>query len=161
MIEVAGLVGTVVQGYRWLRVWHARQAQPAHLPANAILAFQRFKAAYDAKDVRSLAACISDGYQGDVFGARSKGELLRVQGEVFRRLLRGVYPCLSISVYNIIKDGPRGFSAILDTRSRATVLRIPLWTYDSAPLRCTIRPEGPYHWWRVTELFVQWDLVQR
>ncbi|MEB3309144.1 MAG: hypothetical protein VKJ02_02835 [Snowella sp.] len=42
MIETFGLVSTVVQGYKWLQVWHEKQANPPHLPVNAILAFQRF-----------------------------------------------------------------------------------------------------------------------
>ena len=86
MIETATLISTAVAGYKWLRVWHERQAVPAHLPVNALLLFQRYKAAYDGKDPGALAACISDGYRGDVFGVRSKGELLRVQGGEFARL---------------------------------------------------------------------------
>ena len=76
MIETGTLVGTVVAGYKWLRVWHARQSNPTHLPVNALLPFQRFKAAYDGKDVGQLSACISDEYRDDAFAVHSKGELL-------------------------------------------------------------------------------------
>ena len=72
-----------------------------------------------------------------------------------------VYPSLSINVYNVIADAPEGFSAIIVTRSRAKVLGVPVGTLDSAPLRCVIRPEGPHHMWRMTEMFIQWELVRQ
>ena len=159
MIGTGTLVGTAVAGYKWLRVWHGRQANPAHLPVNALLLFQRFKAAYDGKDVGQLSACISDEYRGDAFAVLSKGELLRVLGGVFRALPWMVYPCLSINVYNVIADTPEVFSAIIDTCSRAKVLGVPVGTIDSAPLRCVIRPVGPHCVWRMTEMFIQWELV--
>ena len=87
MIEIGTLMSTVVAGYDWLRVWHERQANPPHLPLHALLVFKAFKAAYDAKDVARLAPIIADDYQGDVFGVRTKEELLWVQAGVHRDAL--------------------------------------------------------------------------
>ena len=68
MIESFGLVSTVVQGYKWLNVWHEQQADPPHLSENAILVFKRFKEAYDSKSINKLSLVISNSYRGDLYG---------------------------------------------------------------------------------------------
>src|SRR5437879_2680631 len=107
MIDPATLIPTAAkEGYDWLRVWHERQAHPAHLPEHALLAFKAFKTAYDRKDIDRLAPTLADDYQGDVYGARSKTDLLQVQQRVFRSIPWGVYPCLTVNVYSILEDAP-------------------------------------------------------
>jgi hypothetical protein len=157
MIETLGLVSTVVEGYKWLNVWHEQQANPPHLPDNAILVFKKFKEAYDSKNIDKLSRIISNSYRGDLYGVRSKQEFLNVQQHVFENLPWGVHPCLSVNVYSIMENTQSIFSAIIDTHSIATVLGIPTFTYDSAPVRCQIRSE--HGLWVVTEMFVENRLI--
>jgi hypothetical protein len=49
------------------------------------------------------------------------------------------------------------FSAIIDTQSKISVLGIPLTNYDSAPIRCEIRPEQGL--WVITKMFIEWRLI--
>jgi hypothetical protein len=44
---------------------------------NALLLFQRFKAAYDGKDVALMSACLSDEYRGDVYEVFVQWELVK------------------------------------------------------------------------------------
>jgi hypothetical protein len=153
MIEPGILIATAIRGCSWLRVWHEKQANPPHIPDNAILVFKRFKEAYDAKSIGKLSSIISDSYRGDLYGVPSKQEFIDIQKRVFNRLPWGVYPCLSINVYSIVENERNIFSAIIDTHSIATVFGIPLGDYDSAPVRCQIRPEDGL--WLVSEMFVE------
>lgn len=157
MIESLGLVSTVVQGYKWLNVWHERQTNPPYLPENAVLVFKKFKEAYDSKDINKLGRIISNSYTGDLYGVRSKREFLHVQKRVFDRLPWGVHPCLTINVYSIVEDTRNIFSAIIDTHSIATVLGVPTFAYDSAPVCCQIQSERGL--WVVTEMFVEQRLL--
>jgi hypothetical protein len=157
MIGTFGLASTVVQGYHWLNVWHKQQANPPHLPENAILVFKRFKEAYDAKNIDKVSRLISNSYKGDLYGARSKQEFIRIQQRVFERLPWGVHPCLTINVYSVAENTQNIFSAIIDTHSIATVFGIPTFAYDSAPVRCQINPEQGL--WVITEMFVEQRLI--
>ena len=159
MIETSTLVATAVHGYKWLRAWHEKQANPPHLTENAILVFKRFKEAYDAKDISKLSSTISDSYKGDIYGVSSKQEFLHIQKQVFERLPWGVYPCLSINVYSVVENTQNVFSAIIDTHSSATVFGIPVGDYDSAPVGCKICPEAGL--WVVTEMLVERRLIKR
>jgi hypothetical protein len=157
MIETFGLVPTVVQGYKWLNVWHEQQANPPHLPENAILVFKRFKEAYDSKNIDKLSLIISNAYRGDLYGVGNKQEFLNSQKLVFKKLPWGVYPCLTVNVYSIVESTRNIFSAIIDTHSIATVLGVPTFAYDSAPVRCQIKSEDGL--WVVTEMFVEQRLI--
>lgn len=127
---------------------------------HALLVFKAFKTAYDGKDVTRLAPIFSDNYRGDVFGARTKAELLKVQGAVFSWMPWGIRPCLIVNVYSVLQDTPTSFCSIIDTQSRAAVLGIPTVNYDSAPLRCEVRPryDGV---WQISSMFVEWELVKK
>ncbi|PZD73616.1 hypothetical protein C1752_02083 [Acaryochloris thomasi RCC1774] len=157
MLETGLLVSTVQQGYNWLKIWHEEQATPPHLPRNVLLTFQRFKKAYDTKDLKILASVISASYQGDLFGVSTKSEYLEVQRSVFNSLPWGAYPCLTVNLYSITEDTNEEFAAIIDTQSMATVLGIPVLTYDSAPVRCKLRANNGL--WSVTEMFVERQLL--
>jgi hypothetical protein len=157
MIESFGLVSTVIQGYEWLKVWHEQQANPPYLPENAILVFKRFKEAYDSKNINKLSAVISNSYRGDLYGVGSKQEFLNIQQHVFERLPWGVHPCLTMNVYSIVENSHIIFSAIIDTHSIATVLGIPTFAYDSAPVCCQIKSE--HGLWVITEMFIEQRLI--
>jgi hypothetical protein len=152
MIDSFGLVSTVVQGYKWLNVWHEQQANPPHLSENAIHVFKKFKEAYDSKSIDQLSLAISNSYRGDLYGVGSKQEFLNIQQGVFERLPWGIHPCLTLNVYSIVDNTENMFSAIIDTRSIATVLGIPTFAYDSAPVRCQIKSE--YGLWVITEMYI-------
>jgi hypothetical protein len=160
MIETLGLVSTVVQGYKWLNVWHEQQANPPHLPENAVLVFKRFKEAYDSRSIEKLSSLLSDSYKGDVHGAVDKQEFLDKQKCNFESLPWGIYPCITLNVYSVIENTQDIFSAIVDTHSIATVFGIPTFIdYASAPIRCQIESEGGL--WIITEMFVEERLVQK
>lgn len=153
MIESFSLVSTLVQGYKWLNVWHEQQANPPHLSENAILVFKKFKEAYDSKSINKLSLVISNLCRGDLYGVGNKQEFLNIQQRVFERLPWGVHPCLTLNVYSIVENSQNIFSAIIDTHSIATVLGIPTFAYDSAPVRCQIKSE--YGLWVITEMFIE------
>jgi hypothetical protein len=153
MIELNSLVSTAIQGYKWLNVWHEQQANPPHLSENAILVFKKFKEAYDSKSINKLSLVISNSYMGDLYGVGSKQEFLNIQQRVFERLPWGIHPCLTLNVYSIVDNTQNIFSAIIDTHSIATVLGIPTFAYDSAPVRCQIKSE--YGLWVITEMFIE------
>jgi hypothetical protein len=119
MIESLGLVSTVVQGYKWLNVWHDQQANPPHLPENAILVFKRFKEAYDAKNIEKLSSIIAASYKGDVHGATTKEQFLDIQRANFESLPWGIHPCLTLNVYSVVENTQNVFSAIIDTQYSA------------------------------------------
>lgn len=156
MIDPIGLIATAVQGYNWIRMWHEKQANPPHLPDNALMLFKRFKEAYDTKNIIKLGFTISDHYKGDLYGVYTKQEFLRSQKRAFDNLYL-VSPCLSINVYSIIENSNDVFSAIIDTQSKASVLGIPVINYDSAPIRCELRPEQGL--WVITKMFIEWRLI--
>ncbi|MGL4497530.1 MAG: hypothetical protein ACRCU2_00580, partial [Planktothrix sp.] len=62
-----------------------------------------------------------------------------------------------INVYSIIENSNDVFSAIIDTQSKISVLGIPLTNYDSAPIRCEIRPEQGL--WVITKMFIESRLI--
>lgn len=156
MLNPINLIPTAIQGYNWIQMWHEKQANPPYLPDNALLLFKRFKDAYDTKNIIKLGFTISDHYKGDLYGVSTKQEFISSQKRVFDNLSL-VYPCLSINVYSIIENSNDVFSAIIDTQSKASVLGIPLTNYDSAPIRCEIRPEQGL--WMITKMFVESRLI--
>lgn len=156
MIDPIGLIPTAMHGYNWIRMWHEKQANPPHLPDNALLLFKRFKEAYDTKNIIRLGFTLSDHYKGDLYGASTKQEYLSSTKRAFDNLSL-VSPCLSINVYSIIENRDDLFSGIIDTQSKISVLGIPLTNYDSAPIRCEIRPEQGL--WVITKMFIEWRLV--
>lgn len=156
MLNPINLIPTVIQGYNWIQMWHEKQANPPHLPDNALLLFKRFKEAYDTKNIIKLGFTISDDYRGDLYGVSTKQEFISSQKRVFDNLSL-VYPCLSINVYSIIENSNDVFSAIIDTQSKISVLGIPLTNYDSAPIRCELRPEQGL--WVITKMFIEWRLI--
>lgn len=156
-METFGLISTMVHGYKWLNVWHEKQANPPHLPQNAIIAFQRFKEAYDRKNINQLNKIISNSYRGNLYGVSTKQEFVDIQQRVFERLPWGVYPCLKINVYSVVDETSNSFTAIIDTQSLATVLGIPIFSYDSAPVRCQIKSETGL--WVISEMFIEQQLL--
>ncbi|CAD5910045.1 hypothetical protein NO108_00216 [Planktothrix rubescens] len=156
MIDPIGLIPTAIHGYNWIRMWHEKQANPPHLPDNALFLFKRFKEAYDTKNITRLGFTLSDHYKGDLYGVSTKQEFISSQKRVFDNL-SVVSPCLSINVYSIIENSNDLFSAIIDTQSKVSVLGIPLTNYDSAPIRCELRPEQGL--WVITKMFIEWRLI--
>ncbi|CAD5934373.1 hypothetical protein [Planktothrix agardhii] len=60
MVDPIGLIPTAIHGYNWIRMWHEKQANPPHLPDNALLLFKQFKEAYDTKNITRLGFTLSD-----------------------------------------------------------------------------------------------------
>ncbi|MBE9143618.1 hypothetical protein [Planktothrix mougeotii] len=156
MVDPITLIPTAIQGYNWIRMWHEKQANPPHLPDNALLLFKRFKEAYDTKNIIKLGFTLSDNYRGDLNGVSTKQEYLSSLKRVFDSLPL-LSPCLSINVYSIIENRNDVVSAIIDTQSKTSFLGIPLTNYDSTPIRCEIRPEQGL--WVITKMFIEWRLI--
>lgn len=156
MVDPINLIPTAIQGYNWIRMWHEKQANPPHLPDNALLLFKRFKEAYDTKNIIKLGFTLSDHYKGDLLGVSTKQAYLSSLKQVFDSLPL-LSPCLSINVYSIIENSNDVFSGIIDTQSKTSFLGIPLKNYDSTPIRCEIRPEQGL--WVITKMFIEWRLV--
>jgi len=152
MIDPIGLIPAAIHGYNWIRMWHEKQANPPHLPDNALLLFKRFKEAYETKNITRLGFTLSDHYKGDLCGVSTKQEYLSTLKQVFDSLPL-LSPCLSINVYSIIENRDDVFSAIIDTQSKTSILGIPLTNYDSAPIRCELRPEQGL--WVITKMFIE------
>jgi hypothetical protein len=104
-----------------------------------------------------LVSVISKSYRGDLYGVGSKQEFLNIQQRVFERLPWGVHPCLTMNVYSIVENDRNVFSAIIDTHSIATVLGVPTFAYDSAPVYCQIKSERGL--WVITEMFIEQRLI--
>lgn len=158
MFEVGSFIHTSSKIYDWLRM-HGDSEGLDHLPQHAFLLFKAFKTAYDAKDTSRLALTLADTYQGDLFGARTKTEYLRITDQVFQKLPWGVKPCLIINVYSILVNEQTYFSGIVSTESRIAVLGIPTVNFDSAPVRCQISPRSD-GLWQISSMFVDWEMVE-
>lgn len=121
-------------------------------PQNIILLFQRFKKAYESKNIEGLGDTISDSFCGDFYG-KSKTRFLATMKGTFNRLPFGVSPHLIISIKNISSHTEDEFSAIIEMNAVVKALFIPLPTkFDSGEVLCEAKPEGQLHYWRITKL---------
>lgn len=147
----------VAQGiYRLYQSERERERSPEHLPRPCLLLFQRFKKAYEGKDIPGLADTLSEHFSGDLYG-RSKGEFLDVMAYNLNTLFPLLSPYLTITVLNITTDTPQAFTAVIDMNATLQVLGLstPI-TWDSGRLICCAKPEGEHHYWRLTGLHQFW-----
>jgi hypothetical protein len=129
-----------------------RARNPEHLPRPALILFQRFKKAYEGKDIRSMKDTISDNFQGDIYG-RNKSDFIEGMISNFNGLKYGLNPYLTIEVFNISSESSREFSAVIDMKANlqfAGMVTPIKWV--SEKLFCEARPEGNTNYWRITKL---------
>jgi hypothetical protein len=149
----AQIVPWIIWGKELIKQFLKGDLAPDFLTEETLLLFRRFKAAFDAKDAVGLAEEISDQYQGTFCGRGFKAELVSFFAEVFRGIVVGVYPELSITIYHVIQKDPGVFKVILEFHSRLFVLWwLPTWSFSSRRVVCEARPEGRHRIWRLTQL---------
>lgn len=126
---------------------------PEHLSQSALILFQRFKKAYESKNIVELKDSISDSFNGDIYGATKK-EFIDFMQYNFQRLKYGLSPHLTIEIFNISESSDANFSAIINMQANLTFIGLPTFmTWDAEKIRCEARPEGKHDYWRITKLF--------
>ncbi len=125
---------------------------PEHLPQPILILFQRFKKAYESKDVVKLKDSISDNYCGDIYG-KNKKDFVNFMRYNFQRLKYGLSPHLIIEIHNISSSSDSNFTAVIDMKANLKFLGIPTsMAWDSGKIICEVKPEGEYNYWRITKL---------
>lgn len=145
-IILAGKLG------EWLR---SADALPEFLPPNALLLFQRFRDAYQAKDAARVGEQLSAAYRGTLYGLSDRTQFVQAMEETFRHLPWGTHPKLTVTMYQIIeRNEPGVFEAILQFQARLAVLgvEIPWQPVDSGFVRCEARVEQPHKIWRIVRM---------
>jgi hypothetical protein len=129
-----------------------KTSYPEHLPQQALILFQKFKKAYQRKDIQGIEDTISENFSGDVYG-KSKPDFLAFMDYNFQKLKYGLSPHLTIEIYNIATNSDVEFSAVVDMKANLQFAGIvtPL-KWDAGKLCCEAKPEGKYKYWRITKL---------
>ena len=126
---------------------------PEHLSQSALILFQRFKKAYERKNIVELKDSISDSFNGDIYGATKK-EFIDLMQYNFQRLKYGLSPRLTIEIFNISDSSDTNFSAIINMQANLSFIGLPTsLTWDAGKIICEAKPEGKHHYWRITKLF--------
>lgn len=129
-----------------------RTYHPEHLPQSALILFQRFKKAYDNKNINELQESISDDFTGNLYG-RNKKEFIDFMRFNFGRLKYGLSPHLIIEIINVSTASEVKFSAVLNMKANLKLIGIPTpMDWDAGKIWCQAQPEGKYNYWRITEL---------
>jgi hypothetical protein len=125
---------------------------PKHLPKSALILFQRFKKAYENKNIIELKDSISDDFCGDIYGTNKKDFIDFMQYN-FQRLRYGLSPHLVIEIHNIATSSSTNFSAVINMKANLKFIGIPTsMTWDVGKIVCEARSEGEYNYWRITKL---------
>lgn len=148
------LICSIANGiYRIYSSEKEKSYNPQHLSHNnTLILFQKFKKAYENKDIRGIKDTISDSFNGDIYGS-TKSEFINFMTDNFRILHYGLSPYLAIAIYNISSSSDLEFSAVLDMKANLQVLGIPTpIEWDTGKLFCQAKPEGQYNCWKITKL---------
>lgn len=125
---------------------------PEHLPQPVLILFQRFKRAYESKDIRELQDSISNDFSGDIYG-NSKQEFIDLISYNFQRLKYGLSPHLIIEILNITAAYKTNFTAVIKMKANLKFLGIPTYIdWDAGKIVCQAKPEGQYNYWRITKI---------
>ncbi len=123
-----------------------------HLPTHIILLFQRFKRAYDGKNIKALQNCISDSFNSDCLGV-NKLECLNLIGSFFNSFPSGFNPFLTIQVEQISVNNKQHFVAVIEMNVKLKMLNIPLPIHCNQDLLiCEAKPEGDLNYWRIIKI---------
>ncbi len=125
---------------------------PQHLPQPALILFQRFKKAYESKNIKGLKDCISSNFSGDIYG-KSKTDFVKFMEHNFQILKYGFSPHLIIEVFNICSSSNSEFATVINMKANLQFLGITTPVkWDRGKLFCEAKPEGEYSYWRITKL---------
>ncbi|MDJ0897551.1 MAG: hypothetical protein QNJ55_01985 [Xenococcus sp. MO_188.B8] len=125
---------------------------PQHLPQSALILFQRFKKAYESKNIKELKDCISSDFRGDIYG-KNQADLIKFMTYNFQFLKYGFSPHLIIEVFNICSSSDSEFSTVINMKANLQFFGIttPV-NWDRGKLLCEAKPEGKYSYWRITKI---------
>ncbi|MDX2244029.1 MAG: lecithin retinol acyltransferase family protein [Leptolyngbyaceae cyanobacterium bins.302] len=125
---------------------------PRNVPQQALILFQRFKEAYESKDIEELADTVSNDFRGDIYGKR-KSDFVAFMRCNLERLKYGTGPHLRIEIHNISSNSDEDFSAVIKMNATIKILGVPTpLQWDGGKLFCKVEPEGKYRYWRITKL---------
>lgn len=125
---------------------------PEHLPQKVLILFQRFKKAYESKNIVELKDSISNNYYGDIYG-KTKQNFIDLMQCNFQQLKYGLSPHLTIEIYNISSSTSTHFSAVVNLKANLKFLGIPTsLVWDAGKIVCEAKPEGEHNYWRITKL---------
>lgn len=124
---------------------------PSFLSSHGLLVFQKFKKAYESKNIAGVEDIISEDFRSDVYG--NKKDFIALITTGFSTLWAVSSPYLVIDVLNISKESEDDICVVIDMQITIKLLGIPTpLTWDSGKLSCRIQPEGKLNFWRITEL---------
>lgn len=138
-----------------VRMLRSTDAPPEFLPPNALLLFQRFRDAYQAKDAATVGEQLSADYCGTLYGLRDRKQFVEAIEQTFRQLPWGIHPKLTVTMYQIIeRNDPAVFEALLQFQARIALwgVEIPGQSVDSGRIHCEVRAEKPYGIWRIVRM---------
>jgi len=131
----------------------ADSEKPEYLPHHMLMLFQRFKKAYEDIDMEELADTISNDFCGYIYREfPSKQALIQGVKDDLNQIKFGCRPFLQIVLYHIAVNTPDEFIAIVKVNVSIKIFNIPTgFKFNSERLVCHARPEGKYHYWRITK----------
>ena len=130
-----------------------KSRHPEHLPPHILILFQKFKKAYESKNIEDLKDTISDRFVGDIYG-KTKSSFITLIAHNFQHLFKyGSSPHLTLEVLKICSGSDVEFAAIINMKSsyRFFGISTPV-SFDAVKLFCEVQPEGQDNCWRITKL---------
>lgn len=144
---------SVAEGiYRLYKNEKEKSASPEHLPKHILILFQRFKRAYESKNIAELKDTISRDFEGDLYGS-NKSQFISMMSGNFRYLKYGTSPYIVIEVHNICHSDDTNFAAIIKMKANIQFLGIltPI-KWDADKLYIEAKTEGDFNYWRISKI---------
>jgi len=130
---------------------------PDNFPDKMLSIFQAFKRAYDSRNISEVNAMVSEDYQGDLYGANEKAELLVILNRTFQSVTSLVNLNLQIVVYQITEATAEKFRAIIDLQSNATIfsgyIPVPFTGRYGGRVDIELKPEGRHKMWKIYRMY--------
>ena len=125
---------------------------PQHLPKDILILFQRFKRAYEHKNIQELKDSISRNFSGDIYG-KNRTEFINLLNINFSHLNYGISPHLVIEVLNICHSSNSEFSAVINMKANLQFLGIVTpGEWDARKLYFEAKEERDFKYWRITRI---------
>ncbi len=122
-----------------------------HLSQPILIFFQRFKEAYESKNIIELKNYISHEFQGDIYGTNKK-EFINLIKYNFDYLSYRNKPHLIIEFLNILSSSDSDFYAEINIKSNLQFLEIlKPGKHNMEKLYCEVKLESD-NYWKITKL---------
>jgi len=120
---------------------------------NILLLMQKFKSAYETKDLTALKHTISDDFCGNFVGASSKKAMVNLFENYWTQLPRLLGLKLEIQIYHIIESSNSFYSGIVEFKTKLKIGPFPTKkTIESGKLYCEAKPDGILNTWRTSKI---------